>query len=62
MRAKKTNFERITRSPEFLADSILRDEHRMAMKCPKGNGKCSKNRVGFSCYDCILTWLNSPAE
>lgn len=57
-----TNFDKITQSPETLADSILRDEHRCAVKCPKGYGKCTKNRIGFSCHDCILEWLNQEAD
>ena len=56
-KARMTNFEKITRSPETLAEIMSR--HGNCEYCIYGElEKCN----GIKCKDGVLEWLKLPAE
>jgi len=56
-KARKTNFDKITRSPEALAKVMSR--HGNCEYCIYGD---LENCTGVTCEDGTLAWLNLPAN
>ena len=53
-KTKKTNFERITASPETLAEYL--DKHHSCVDCDH----C--DNYNYSCYDALLYWLKQDSK
>ena len=57
-----TNFERITKSPEELAEFVMSQNIEYMAECCSWckHGHCSE--CDWSCYKCLLKWLKEKSE